>query len=148
MTSDGFAAHLEAHPTACAALEAWCRGRLAGDALLVRVLSEGPAGPADVPLAGDLQYRRVALFWGEICVSMAENWYRPASLPPEMVAGLSGNVPFGILIAPLRPRRRVTHMAAGSGNVLLHVEAVLSLPQQGDIAFVREDYRRDLLGVV
>ncbi|MCJ8140779.1 hypothetical protein [Falsirhodobacter halotolerans] len=146
MTADGFIAHLAAHPTASAALAAWCRGRLAGDTLVARVIFDVPCGAADVPLTGMLHHRRVALAWGTTCVSEAENWYRPASLPPDLAAALAGDRPFGTLIAPLHPQRRVTRMEPGQGDVFLHVEAILSLPGQGDIAFVRERYRRDLLG--
>ncbi len=144
--ADIFAAHLTAFPTASAALEAWCRPRLPGAALVTQVVSDAPCGPADVPLGGDLHHRRVRLFWGAICVAEAENWYRPADLPPHMVAALTGDMPFGTVIAPLSPHRRTVGMTAGQGDVLLHVEAILSLPDRGDISFVREAFRRDLLG--
>uniref|UniRef100_Q07PK7 Uncharacterized protein n=1 Tax=Rhodopseudomonas palustris (strain BisA53) TaxID=316055 RepID=Q07PK7_RHOP5 len=105
---------LHSHPTATAALIAWCRERRPDDAeaLTVAVLCDCPADPADYdgPLrlgAGEtLQYRRVRLNWGDLVISEAENFYVPQRLPEQMRAELhEGAKPFGAVVADLSPQR-------------------------------------------
>jgi chorismate-pyruvate lyase len=62
--------------------------------------------------AGDaVAYRRVALKCGPVTLSVAENWYVPARLGPEMNAALAGDAPFGAVIRPLAPSRRTLSIA-------------------------------------
>ncbi len=56
-------------------------------------------------------YRSVALKCGDLSLSIAENWYVPARLTPEMNAALAGDTPFGAAIHPLTPSRRTLGIA-------------------------------------
>jgi chorismate-pyruvate lyase len=56
-------------------------------------------------------YRSVALKCGAVSLSVAENWYVPARLTPEMNAALAGDAPFGAVIRPLAPSRRTLGIA-------------------------------------
>lgn len=66
-------------------------------------LKVGPAEP--------IVYRSVALKCGPVSLSIAENWYVPARLTPEMNAALAGDAPFGAVIRPLAPSRRTLGIA-------------------------------------
>jgi chorismate-pyruvate lyase len=105
---------LHSHPTATAALIAWCRERRPDDAeaLTVAVLCDCAVDPADYdgPLRlatrETLQYRRVRLGWGDLVISEAENFYVPQRLPEDMRAALHhGAKPFGAVVAELSPQR-------------------------------------------
>jgi chorismate-pyruvate lyase len=57
--------------------------------------------------AAEVQYRRVELRCGAHVLSVADNWYVPARLTPEMNAMLTAtDTPFGRAVQPLRPYRR------------------------------------------
>jgi len=110
---------LHSHPTATAALIAWCRARRPEDAeaLTVAVLCDGETNPADYdgPLRlgprETLQYRRVRLAWGDLVISEAENFYVPQRLPEDMRAALHhGAQPFGAVVAELAPQRTTLAM--------------------------------------
>jgi hypothetical protein len=55
----------------------------------------------------DVRYRRVALQCGAHVLSVADNWYVPGRLTPEMNALLeTTDTPFGKAVQPLQPYRR------------------------------------------
>ena len=66
-------------------------------------LEVGPGEP--------LAYRSVALKCGPVSLSIAENWYVPARLTPEMNTALAGDAPFGVVVRPLAPSRRTLGIA-------------------------------------
>jgi chorismate-pyruvate lyase len=65
----------------------------------------------EVDPAEPVVYRSVALKCGAVSLSVAENWYVPARLTPEMNAALAGDAPFGAVIRPLAPSRRTLGIA-------------------------------------
>lgn len=146
--ADTLLAFILRHPTASAALEAWCAPQVPGE-LLAMVIEDRELSPdEDAPLDGaPLRYRRVELSWGGTVVSRAENWYLPGSLPYGVAARLlTSGTPFGVLLEGHAPERRllsaeVTDAAAH----ILEVRAALSLPGRGDVAVVRELYAPALL---
>lgn len=141
---------LEGHATASAALEAWCAARFGaeGGPLSAAVIEDRALGNEPSPLAGTpIRYRRVALLWAEREVSSAENWYLPERLPQGVALRLlNSEVPFGTLLAPFAPQRRIEAARPLDGpDYALEVRAVLSLPGRGDVAMVRECYARALI---
>lgn len=97
-------------------LEAWCgEHQLAGDPKIValRVAGVTKAASAEqlqrlaVRDASELRYRRVELRCGVHVLSIADNWYVPARLTPEMNVLLeTTDTPFGKAVQPLHPYRR------------------------------------------
>jgi hypothetical protein len=110
-----FQSRLLASDSASAVLEDWV-GRKSGKvySLEARKLggSERPAGAEQrarlsVSEKEALHHRRVYLVAGGRVLSIAENWYVPNRLLPEMLIALTyGMTPFGTAIAELKPRRR------------------------------------------
>ncbi|MDH2327090.1 hypothetical protein QCN27_09430 [Cereibacter sp. SYSU M97828] len=138
------------HPTASAALEAWCGAGLPGH-LSARVIEdrELPRG-TDTPLDGaPLRYRRVELAWADTVVSRAENWYLPDRLPPGVASRLlTTGTPFGVLLEAYAPERRLMAASTVDGaDHILEMHAALSLPGRGDVAVVRELYAPALLAL-
>lgn len=101
-------------------------------------------GAPPAPLVGPARYRRVTLGWAGVTVSRAENWYLPQRLPEGVAQRLlDSRVPFGVLLDPFAPQRRI--IAAGeSADHLLEVRAALALDGT-DVALVIERYDRALL---
>lgn len=152
-------AHLFAAASATDALHAWCCKHRIGEGPIVAqkhpvehlILPEDDVldwfEPGD-PAA--LRYRRVTLRRGEIGLSDCELWWLPHRLPAPMVAALeTTSIPFGAIVADLRPRRRTVFEAlysAGLPHVLEH-RAIL-VPTVGSdrpIAAVKERYRPALI---
>lgn len=138
------------HPTASAALEAWCAARMPGQ-LHAAVIEDRvlPSG-GDAPLKGaPLRYRRVALSWGGTVVSRAENWYLPDRLPSGVAARLlTTQTPFGVLLECHGPERRLLSAdVTDAADHILDVRAALALPGRGDVAVVRELYAPALLSL-
>ena len=112
----GLDEQLLATRSATATLGEWCAlHRLAPDPTIVAVADRVPqvaptaeqrallgVGPDDA-----VAYRRVQLKCGSHVLSVAENWFVPARLDAAMVNALATtDVPFGRVIAPLKPYRQ------------------------------------------
>jgi hypothetical protein len=108
-------ADLLSHPSATLTIERWCRQhQLAADprivAHLVRGVDKLPTaeqrqrlhvGPEE-----PVRYRRVELACGNRVLSVADNWYVPSRLTPEMNRLLdTTDTPFGKAVAALGFRR-------------------------------------------
>lgn len=128
--------------SATAALESWCAEKgLSGQARLVahRQIGAEKAPTAEqrarlgVGLEEPVRYRHVRLACGDRVLSEADNWYVPARLTPEMNAALDGSdVPFGRVVRPLAPVRRVVSVESyplaalpGPDAPLVRVDALL-----------------------
>ena len=147
---------LIAGATATDTLLAWCDEH---------GLSEGPItveirqrfAPALVPDAvvpalelgpGEtIHYRQVRLMRGSLALAAAENWFVPQRLTAAMNEALiETNVPFGRVIAPLQPARRLlaVHPQPHAEIILHHSAVILSKPGTA-LAFVKESYFSDLV---
>jgi hypothetical protein len=101
-------------------LERWCRDHALADSpqiLAHRV--DVPSAPPSTEVLSDLQvssadpvrYRRVELTCGSHVLSVAENWYVPSRLTPEMNRLLDETqTPFGKVVLPLKPHRETRAM--------------------------------------
>jgi chorismate-pyruvate lyase len=147
---------LIAGATATETLLAWCEEH---------GLSEGPItveirqcfAPAVVPddvlpaLKLDpgetIHYRQVRLMRGPLPLAAAENWFVPQRLTADMNEALiQTNVPFGRVIAPLRPLRRT--LAADlqpHAEIILRHRAVVLSNAGTALALVKENYFSDLV---
>ena len=102
--------------------------------------------------ADRVAYRSVVLKCGGKALSVAQNWYVPARLTPEMNAALAGDTPFGAVIRPLAPHRRTVEVATRRSDaalapyVLRHRALVLGGKGQ-PLAEVVENYTPDLLSL-
>ena len=165
-------------------LERWCRDHaLADPPQILAQRVDAPGAPPSVEVRADLQvssadpvrYRRVELTCGAHVLSVAENWYVPSRLTPEMNRLLDDTqTPFGKVVLPLKPHRETRAMerlwsplpegwerlrnptstatadtaTAGPLNIpaaLFEHRAVLYTEAHVAIAEVREVYQRDLL---
>jgi chorismate-pyruvate lyase len=104
-----FNAELLSSDSATRVLERWCNSAIAALRL------EAPAKPLPAEhaqclglLAGEqILYRRVNLVATGQILCAAENWYIPERLTVEMNRALEHTtIPFGYVIAPLKPRRQ------------------------------------------
>ncbi len=110
-----FEAALRGSGSATAMLTRWIAGRIGRDDVSltahVRSIVPGALSPAmlerlEVRDARDVAYRRVWLTDAGRVYSIAENWYVPARLSPEMNARLTTDAaPFGRVVEPLEPVR-------------------------------------------
>lgn len=111
-----FNADVLAASSATATLERWCREHeMAAQPVIVaqRVADVDKAPSAEqlqrlrVADAGSVKYRRVRLQCGTHVLSVADNWYVPARLTPEMNRLLdTTDTPFGKAVRELTPYRR------------------------------------------
>lgn len=137
---------LLASDSATLTLENWCAQRMLADPpIVVARIAESPERPASdaqrlrLKLAADepVRYRHVQLLCGDRVLSVAENWYVPGRLTPEMNEALeTTRTPFGKVIRPLGPQR--TSLGVTRSDWLLaaragHVGA--DLPACADTAF-------------
>lgn len=109
-------AEILASTSATKTLESWCADhQMAAEPKIVAVRIAGAAKePSREQLdrlavhdATEVKYRRVELRCGAHLFSVADNWYVPARLTPEMNALLeTTEMPFGKAVAPLKPYRR------------------------------------------
>ena len=128
--------------SATAVLESWCAEKgLSGQARLVahrRIGAEKAPTPEQRARLGvgpdePVRYRHVRLACGDRVLSEADNWYVPARLTPEMNAALdNSDVPFGRVVRPLAPVRRVVSVESypvaaepGPDSPLVRVDALL-----------------------
>jgi len=96
-------------------LERWCRDHaLADPPQILAHRVDVPAAQPSAEVRSDLQvssadpvrYRRVELTCGARELSVAENWYVPSRLTPEMNRLLDETqTPFGKVVLPLKPHR-------------------------------------------
>ena len=162
-TLDNFEQTLAAQPSATKALQGWCEARhysLEHPAQIVARRSR--LGLSSLPPAGlreqlgvgprePLQVRHVALFCGNALLSLADNWYVPARLTPDMNASLEKTyTPFGAVAASLHFTREPLASQRGAADgcapdaVLTH-RALLRLPDGRPLALVLECYQPDVL---
>jgi len=138
--------HLRAYATASEALEAWCEPRAIGEGAIRAEVAESAVSSRGPRATG---YRRVRLLRGAAFLSTAEIRYRCEALSPDMIFSLQEtDVPFGVAVAPLGPRR-VTTLARITADrptqsVLTHHATVLDRRGR-PIARVRESYRDSLI---
>ena len=174
-------AELLASTSATLTLERWCHDHaMAEPALIVArklPVAEPPAGPdlrqhLQVDAAELLRFRRVELRCGAHVLSVADNWYVPARLTPEMNQRLDdGEAPFGKVVQPLHPHRETLGVtllwspmpegwqtAAGKSGVtrasrgqlqippaLFEHRAIVYTDAQRPVAEVHEVYQRGVL---
>ena len=151
----GFEHVLAINHSATEALTQWCKLRgLANPPQIVAqaVKSEmvTPDGAIRAMLAIDasepVRYRQVHLRCGDTVLSIADNWYVPARLTPEMNHLLeSSDIPFGRVVAPLGYTREQLATVHGRApgcpeGTVLSVRAVLRLPDGRPISTVAECY--------
>jgi hypothetical protein len=103
---------------------------------------------ADEPIT----YRSVTLKCGDVALSVADNWYVPARLTPEMNAALAGDAPFGAVIRPLAPSRRTLlialyriHGKVAPTRYVLNQDALVIAGDGQPLAEVVENYTPVLL---
>lgn len=156
-TVKALSGRLLAAPTACAALASWCTEHGLGDGpIRAERHATGHAAPPDEALLDALSprrgeampHRRVTLWRGGVPLSDCDLWWLPGRLQPGMVDVLHGtDVPFGTVVAPLRPSRRTLFAALlpGGGPHVLEHRAVVLAGGRRPIAAVRERYRAILI---
>lgn len=161
-------AELLANKSATAVLEKWCADHaIAGVPKIIACRIDGQVrAPSDqtrvrLKIGPDtkLEFRNVALMCGDIVLSVAQNWYVPERLTPEMNAVLTtSEIPFGKVIAPLSPTRQTVSATllwspqpdsklpqSPLPEDLLEHRAILSTGQGVPIAEVVETYQRGVL---
>jgi chorismate-pyruvate lyase len=128
-------------------LEAWCAEHGVGHGAIRVQRVPAPPLPPDAetldllrPEPGEIpQHRRVVLMRGAVALSEAENWYLPQRLPPAMRDVLeTTDLPFGVVVEPLRPTRRTLRAEPGAEGLLLR--AVVLREGERPIAVVQERY--------
>lgn len=176
---ESLSADLLDNRSATLVLDQWCaRHQLASPAIIVadRInTSETAPDAAQRALLGvsptePVRHRRVALRCGSATLSIADNWYVPARLTPEMNHALDhSNIAFGRVVAPLAvlrtslgtkllwdplpanwaqgaPIPRARHGALAIPEALLEHRALLTRGDGAAISLVIERYQRALLG--
>lgn len=175
-------AQILASRSATLSLESWCQAH--GLAAPAKVIARRQSGAEQAPseqqrqeLQVDAQepvrFRRVELVCGDVLLSVADNWYVPSRLTPEMNALLEETqTPFGKVVLPMAPHRETlsdallwtalppdwelnqstARNARKRGRTLdlpatlFEIRAVLYTPDHRAIAEVVEDYQRGVLG--
>ena len=152
---------LTSNHSATEALTQWCRVRgLANPPQIVAQAVKSEMVNPDVAIRRTLaidasepvRYRQVHLLCGDTVLSIAENWYVPARLTPEMNRILdTSDVPFGRAVAPLGYNREQLSSTRGRApgcpeGTVLSVRAVLKLPDGQPISMVAECYTAANLG--
>ncbi len=127
-------AELLANKSATAVLETWCADHKIASvpkiiARRIEAQSRAPSEQTRVRLKIGVdtlvEFRNVALMCGDVVLSVAQNWYVPERLTPEMNKVLTtSETPFGKVIAPLSPTRQTV-----SATLLWSVLPDLKLPQ-------------------
>ena len=93
-----------------------------------------------------IHYRQVRLMRGSLPPA-AENWFVPQRLTAAMNEALiETNVPFGRVIAPLQPARRLLAVHPQPHAEIILVQSAVILSRLGTaLAFVKESYFSDLV---
>ncbi|MEO1542886.1 MAG: hypothetical protein AAFR75_02560 [Pseudomonadota bacterium] len=154
---DALDAHIQNHPTATAALLAWCLAHDIGTGPIVAEINHSNSdtfNPSQV--MNRCLHRNVRLKRGNAVLSYAELSYRPSLLPTQIRNALQRTcVPFGSLIAPLSPWRETTFSCStpdaqdltqtrNGAAVLIH-HATVYIQGGKPIARVREFYTSALI---
>jgi len=170
-----------ASSSATLTLEQWCRDHAmaAKPQVIAHPITSAPGAPTaaqrrelQVNAQELVRYRRVELSCGGHILSIADNWYVPGRLTPQMNQLLDHTLtPFGKVVRALRPHRETIEVKmlwsplpegweqGGPGTVADHAltqrlelpaalfehRAILYTPEQRPIAEVDEVYQRDLL---
>ena len=152
-----FEQNLAANHSATEALTKWCRVRgIANPPQVVASAVKTEMVQPDAEIRGQLSvsesepihYRLVHLTCGDTVLSIAENWYVPARLSPEMNRALeTSDIPFGRIVAPLGYHREQLASVPGRApgcpeGTVLSVRAVLKLPDGRPISLVAECYTK------
>ncbi|GAA0745526.1 hypothetical protein CA233_02985 [Sphingomonas sp. ABOLD] len=121
---------LLASPTATALLERRCGAPVVAEVDRTAQKDPTPEQRTRLGIGPDerVVYRSVVLSCAGVALSVAENWYVPARLTPEMNAALEqGDTPFGAVIRPLHPHRKPLEQVLGgvAPYVLRHRALVL-----------------------
>jgi hypothetical protein len=108
-------AEILSNSSATLTLERWCRDHALADPaqILAHRVDAAPTPPtaevrSDLQLSPEdpVRYRRVELTCGPHVLSVAENWYVPSRLTPDMNRLLDETqTPFGKVVLPLKPHR-------------------------------------------
>jgi chorismate-pyruvate lyase len=148
---------LATNHSATEALTQWCRVRgFANPPQIVAKAMKSEMVQPDASIRSLLaisesepvRYRLVHLVCGDTVLSIAENWYVPSRLMPEMNRTLeSSDIPFGSVVAPLGYRREQLASVHGRApgcpeGTVLSVRAVLKLPDGRPISMVAECYTK------
>jgi hypothetical protein len=153
------------HDSATEVLRGWCASHhLANPPVIMARRDRGVDKPADRHVRAQLlathgepvRYRHVRLTCGGHVLSVADNWYRPDLLTPEMNRQLDQtDTPFGVVVRPLAFHRRTARVtlpaAAGGadriGPYVLRHEAVLITGAGQPFSVVVESYTSEILGL-
>jgi len=140
---------LLASPTATAVLERRCGGPIVAEVDRTAVKAPSAEQRKRLGIGPDARvvYRSVRLTCAGVALSVAENWYVPSRLTPEMNAPLEqGDTPFGAVIRPLHPHRRpLEQVLAGVAPYVLRHRALV-LDDAGQVlAEVVENYTAAIL---
>ncbi len=154
---------LAAQPSATKALRDWCDARRYSLAQPAKIIARRfPLALSIYPPAKlreqlgvgpdePIQVRHVALDCGDALLSLADNWYVPSRLTPEMNATLdNSDTPFGTVAQPLHFTRQPMSSQRGAADgctpdtILTH-RALLRLPDGRPLALVLECYQPDVL---
>lgn len=155
-------AALLASSSATRTLEQWCgTHHLAAEPRVTARRVNGGSKPLtpdqrrrlDVGDREPVRYRRVELTCGSRVLSIADNWYVPSRLTPEMNQLLeTTDTPFGKTVAPLQPTRETfavklfwTDTAQPVPAVLFEHRAVLYTTGHRPFSEVDEMYQRALV---
>jgi chorismate-pyruvate lyase len=155
-------AELLGSDSATVVLNRWCAERHLAEPPVVVARRLGERKPATAQVRAllgaapdeDVRYRRVALMCGRHVLSLADNWYRPAALTPQMNAALAaGETPFGAVVAPLRFHRQNlaaevlrSPSASRRSRPILRQWALLETPDGVPFSYVVETYLAGVLG--
>jgi hypothetical protein len=147
--------------SASATLAAWCAERRLASPPVIFARKLAVTKPADAQVRALLQagpdepvaYRRVELVCGSRVLSVADNWYRPRQLTPEMNQALAGaNAPFGQVVQPLGFHRQnleatvlVTERELVTPRTVLRHRALLQTADGTPFSYVVEAYTREVL---
>ena len=143
-----FRARLAAAGSATRCLEDWCaeRGLGAGPVRSLRraPLPDAPDMARLLGAEGATRHRSVTLMRGNVALSDCDVWWLETRLGPGMAAALEEtDLPFGQVVAPLAPVRRMVLDRAAAVPHALEVRAVLEAGGR-PFAVVREFYRAAL----
>ncbi|WP_066719365.1 chorismate--pyruvate lyase family protein [Sphingomonas pituitosa] len=141
---------LLASPTATAVLERRCGAPVRAE--VDRTVHKDPTPEQRMRLGVGpderVVYRSVVLRCAGVAFSVAENWYVPSRLTPEMNAALEqGDTPFGAVIRPLHPHRKpLEQVTAGVAPYVLRHRALVLDGEGRVLAEVVENYTPEVLG--
>lgn len=140
---------LLASPTATAVLERRCGGPIRAEVDRAVHREPTPEQRKRLGVRPDerVVYRSVVLGCAGVALSVAENWYVPARLTPEMNAALEqGDIPFGAIIRPLHPHRKpLEQLMTGIAPYVLRHRALVLDGEGRPLAEVVENYTMALL---